>query len=230
MHDFRYKNHELHCESVRVSDVARQAGTPFYLYSSRTIRNHYTKLVRAFKQVRPLICYSMKANSNLSIVKLLLNEGAGLDIVSGGELHKALKAGANPRKVVYAGVGKSEDEIRRAIQAGILMFNVESIPELTAINRIAHGLGKVAEAAIRLNPDVDAATHKYITTAKKENKFGIDFGTARDIFTHAHAFRSVKIIGLHMHIGSQITQARPFLEALRKAVRFIGELRRSTTP
>ncbi|MFC1703593.1 diaminopimelate decarboxylase [Candidatus Omnitrophota bacterium] len=224
MHEFHYKKGELFCESLKISDIANVVETPFYLYSYKTITDHYNKIRKAFGSLRPLICYSMKANSNLSIVKILVNEGAGLDIVSGGELYKALKVGVDPKKIVYASVGKTAKEIHQAITAGILMFNVESHSELHTINYVARKLRKKVNVAIRINPDVDAATHHYITTAKKENKFGIDLDVARDIFARRSSFGSVRIVGLHIHIGSQISQGKPFITAIKKLRDFIAEL------
>lgn len=226
MHEFKYKGKELFCEEVKVVDVAATGDTPFYLYSHKTILDHYRKLKSAFEEFRPLICFAMKSNSNLSFLKILIKEGAGLDIVSGGELYKALKTGADPKKIVYASVGKTEQEIKEAILAGILFFNVESLPELELINKIAGSLKKKVMVAIRLNPDITAGAHSYITTSKRENKFGLDFETARTIFRKRQHFENVFIEGLHLHIGSQITNATPYKQALSKVVKFITELRK----
>jgi len=226
MHDFRYKNNHLFCESVRIEDIASNVGTPFYLYSYRTLIDHFGKLQEAFKEVNPLICYSMKANSNSAILRALVKKGAGLDIVSGGELFKALRSGCVPRKIVYASVGKTTREIREAIRRGILFFNVESIPELELINSIALSLRKTVQVAIRINPDVEPHTHRFITTGKLTNKFGIDFETARRIFLQRNRFASLKINGLHMHIGSQIIESSPFIGAIRRVAAFVAELRR----
>lgn len=226
MHEFKYKGNELFCEDVNVANAAVKIGTPFYLYSHKTILDHYCKLKTAFEEFRPLICFAMKANSNLSFLKILIKEGAGLDIVSGGELYKALKAGADPKKIVYASVGKTPQEIRQAVLAGILFFNVESLPELELINKIAGGLKKKVMVAIRLNPDITPGTHSYITTSKKENKFGLDFETAKMIFRKRHHFENVFIEGLHLHIGSQITKTTPYKQALSKVIKFMEELRR----
>ena len=179
MHEFRFRNNQLFCEKVRVADLARRFGTPLYVYSYHTFISHFLKLQEAFAAVAPLICYSVKANSNLAILKSLVEKGAGLDIVSGGELYRALQAGCDPKKIVYASVGKTDREIEEAIRRGILFFNVESLPELENINRIAGKLKKTADVAIRINPDVEPKTHHYITTGKLTNKFGIDFATAR---------------------------------------------------
>jgi len=174
--------------------------------------------------VKPLICYSVKANSNLSILRMLVNKGAGLDIVSGGELFRALKAGVSPRKIVYAGVGKTQKEIEYAIKSGILLFNVESLSELKMINETAGKLRRRQTVAIRINPDVKARTHKYITTGHKQNKFGIDIDTARDIFSNHWQYENLDIAGVHLHIGSQIVDGRPFVRAIEKLVGFVERL------
>ena len=226
MHDFKYKNNHLCCERVRIEDLAKKYGTPLYVYSHHTLIDHYIKLRKAFMQVFPLICYSVKANSNLAILKALVNRGAGLDIVSGGELFRALKAGCPPGKIVYASVGKTDKEIDDAIKAGILFFNVESLPELENINRIAKKLNKVTNVAIRINPDVEPKTHKFITTGKITNKFGIDLKTAYNILIYHSNFSNLKICGLHIHIGSQITEGSSFVAAIKKVVTFINELKK----
>ena len=225
MHDFRYKNNRFYCENVSVENLARRFGTPLYVYSSHTLMDHYGKLKNAFSGVDALICYSVKANSNLTILKTLVREGAGLDIVSGGELFRALKAGCPPRRIVYASVGKTDKEIENAIKIGILFFNVESLPELENINRIAKKLGRAARVAIRLNPDVEAKTHRFITTGKITNKFGIDLNSARRILLLRRNFSNVYISGLHIHIGSQITDSAPFVAAIKKVSDFIASLR-----
>jgi diaminopimelate decarboxylase len=226
MHEFKYKKNKLYCENVDVEKVVSSFGTPLYLYSHKTLLDHYQKLKVAFKKFRPLICFSMKSNSNLSILRILVRAGAGLDIVSGGELYKALKIGANPRKIVYASVGKTESEIKQAILAGILFFNVESLPELETIDKIAGRLKKKARVAVRLNPHITPGTHSYITTSKKENKFGLDFETAKSIFRARDNFPNLSIKGLHMHIGSQIVKAKPYKQALLKIIKFIKELKK----
>ncbi len=226
MHEFKYKKNCLYCEDVRVQDLAEKFDTPLYIYSYHTLLGHYFKLKDAFRKVSPLICYAMKANSNLAVLKALVDKGAGLDIVSGGELFRALEAGCPPEKIVYASVGKTDKEIEEAIKIGILFFNVESLPELENINRIAKRLNKVTSAAIRINPDVEPKTHKYITTGKLTNKFGIDFKNAYKILLLKGEFPNVNISGLHIHIGSQITQAEPFIAAINKVLKFISELKR----
>lgn len=225
MHDFKFRNRNLYCESVKVEDVARQIGTPLYLYSHKTIIDHFRKLQSAFSSIRPLICYSMKANSNLAICRALVKAGAGLDIVSGGELSRAVRVGCPARKIVYASVGKTDKEIEDAIKRGILFFNVESLPELENINRIARRLNRVTNAAIRINPDVEPKTHSYITTGKLTNKFGIDFNTAYRILRARNKFPNIRFNGLHMHIGSQIIHSQPYVSAIKKIIRFIEMIR-----
>ena len=224
MHYFRYKNNNLYCEDVRVSRIVRKFGSPCYIYSYRTLIEHFRKLKNAFKEVNPLICYSVKANSNLSICRALVREGAGLDVVSGGELFRALKIRTNPRKIVFAGVGKTDREIRQAIKAGILFFNVESEAEIERIQQIAIKLRKSVNVCLRVNPEVNPHTHKYIKTAKKESKFGLSFSIARNIILNRQRYFNVHIKGLHIHIGSQITQTRPFVHAVRKVSTFIKEM------
>ena len=224
MHDFNYKHNNLYCESVSVEELARKYGTPLYVYSRNTIINHYRKIKEAFSLINPLICFSMKANSNLSISRTLVKEGAGLDIVSGGELYRALKTGVSSRKIVYAGVGKTEKEIEIAIKHHIFFFNVESVPELELINKVAGRLGIRQKVAIRINPDIKARTHKYITTGHSGNKFGIDFETAKKIFLNSDKYEHLNISGIHMHIGSQIVDAEPFIKAIKRIADFIKDL------
>jgi diaminopimelate decarboxylase len=226
MHYFRYKNNRLYCESVDISEIAESVGTPFYLYSNKTLIDHYTKIKKAFSRLKPLICFSMKSNSNLSVIKSLVNAGAGLDIVSGGELYKARRVNADPKKIVYASVGKTALEIDKAIKSGILLFNVESMPELSLIDMLCRRMGKRAKVTIRINPNVKADTHEYITTGSKENKFGIDEKTLFDIFSKKDRFRNIDIAGIHVHIGSQITSAGPFVRAIRKVAEIITALRK----
>ena len=225
-HDFRRVNGALHCERVPVARIAEAVGTPVYIYSHKTMVDHLRKLQRAFRVVRPLICFSVKANGNLAILQLLVRGGAGLDIVSGGELYKARRAGCPSSRIVFASVGKRPEEIEEALRAGIFCFNVESIPELEAVDQIARRLRRVARVALRLNPDVEAHTHRYITTGIAESKFGIDPGTAIETLRHYQAFPGIRIIGLHLHIGSQITHARPFLQAIRRSAAVIERGRR----
>ncbi|MFH1411766.1 MAG: diaminopimelate decarboxylase [Candidatus Omnitrophota bacterium] len=223
MHEFSYNNGTLFCEDIPVTEIVKEHQTPFYLYSYKTIIAHFNKIKEAFREVDPLICFSMKSNSNLSICKALVDEGAGLDIVSGGELFKALKVGCPPERIVYASVGKTEKEVRAAVRKGILFFNVESLPELIMIDTIAGKLKKKIKVALRINPDVKADTHDYITTGTKEKKFGIDFKTAEDIFDNANKYPHVMLKGIHVHIGSQITDITPFVTSLKKVMKFIEE-------
>jgi len=225
MHEFKYKNNRLYCEGVSVEALAAKFGTPLYVYSQATLLDHYRKIKTAFKEIGPLICYSVKANSNLSILKTLVEAGSGLDIVSGGELFRAIKAGCPANKIVYASVGKTDGEIRVSIKRGILFFNVESIAELENINRIAKIFDKTVNIAIRINPDVEPKTHRFITTGKLTNKFGIDFDSAFDIIVQRHQFGNLNICGLHIHIGSQITESGPYVAAILKVTSFIKKLK-----
>jgi diaminopimelate decarboxylase len=215
---------------VPLSRIAAGAGTPVYVYSHRTMVGHLRKLQEAFRRVRPLICFSVKANGNLAILRLLVQGGAGLDIVSGGELFKAIRAGCPPSRIVYASVGKSRQEIRDALRAGIFSFNVESAPELDAIDATARAMGRIARVALRLNPDVEAHTHRYITTGIAESKFGIDANTVARLIARHREFRGVRLMGLHLHIGSQITKAQPFVEAIRRAGAVLEQGRRAGAP
>lgn len=221
MHEFTFKDNELYCEDIKVMDIARKIGTPFYLYSYKTLLDHYTKIRKAFKELDPLICFSVKSNSNIAVLRALVKAGAGLDIVSGGELYRARLAGANPKKIVYAGVGKRYDEIRDAIRSGILFFNVESEEELSQIQNAAVSLGKTVNVAIRINPDVIPKTHAYITTGKGETKFGLDFETVHKIFNSKWRYPNLNIKGVHIHIGSQILDATPFKNAIKKVLEFL---------
>jgi len=237
---FNYLKGELRAEGVPVQEIAEKHGTPVYVYSARTILEHYRKLRDAFAGLRraeaaaataaqasasdsPLICYSIKANSNLSILKLMKDEGSGFDVVSGGELYRALKVGADPKKIVFAGVGKTDEEIVYALEQGILLFNVESEEALGNVDRIAGKLGKKAPVALRVNPDVDPQTHTYISTGKKETKFGVDLQRARRILASARELRNVQVAGLHVHIGSQITKVEPYVETLQRIAAFLPE-------
>ena len=229
-HDFRLVRGTLHCEAVAVRRVAEAVGTPVYIYSYKTLVEHFRKLRRAFRSLRPLICFSVKANGNLAILRLLVREGGGLDIVSGGELYKALRVSCPPSRIVFASVGKAPEEIRAALRAGILCFNVESVPELDAIDAIARRMRTVARVALRINPDVAAHTHEYIRTGIAESKFGIDPETARRILGRHRTFAGVRVMGLHLHIGSQISEARPFVQAIRRIRHVIEYGRRVGLP
>ncbi|NTU60438.1 MAG: diaminopimelate decarboxylase [Deltaproteobacteria bacterium] len=225
MHHFHYIDDELHCEEVPLAAIGAAVGTPFYCYSHRTLVSHYEAFDGAFSSVDHLVCFSVKVNSNLSVLKTLFSRGAGADIVSGGELFRALRAGADPRKIVYSGVGKREDEIRYALQAGILMFNAESAQEILAINRVAAELGETASVSIRVNPDVDPMTHPYISTGLKKNKFGIAIERALVEYREAAKLPNVRLVGVDCHIGSQITQLSPFVDALAKLKGLVAALR-----
>lgn len=224
MHHFQYQDNALFCENVSIASIAEKVGTPFYLYSHATLSRHFTAFNKAFSDVDHLICYSAKANSNSAILKLFSNMGGGLDVVSGGELFRGLEAGILAKKIVYSGVGKTIDEIDYAIKSGILMFNVESFEELNVINSRALELGKKAPVSLRVNPNVDAKTHPYISTGLKKNKFGIGKETVIDTYKAAHALDAVEVKGIDFHIGSQITQTGPFVEAVKSIVKLAREL------
>src|SRR5262245_12771312 len=224
MHDFKYKNGTLYGENVAIGAIAQEVGTPFYCYSHNTLVDHFTKIQKAFARIDPVICFAMKSNDNLAVIKTLVDLGAGLDIVSIGELKKAQMVNADPLRIVFASVGKTEEEIAYAIKAGILFFNVESLPELEEINRIAKGLDIQTQVALRVNPDVAAATHAKITTGTLQNKFGIDLKTARAIIMSQKKYSHVRINGLHCHIGSQIKTSKPFISAIKKVGEFIKSL------
>jgi diaminopimelate decarboxylase len=225
MDHFHYVNGNLYCEDIPVADLAARYGTPLYLYSESAIVGTLKALQSEFAEVNPLICYSVKANSNLGILKVMAGHGSGFDVVSGGELYRVQKADGSPRKTVFAGVGKTDEEIRAGLEAGVLMFNVESEAELHAIARVAKEAGKVAPIALRVNPDVDPKTHRYISTGKKESKFGMDIDRSLRLAEHIKSVPSVSMIGMHMHIGSQITTVDPYAGAVAKGVDIIGQLR-----
>ena len=216
MHYFNFKKNSLYCENIKVSDLADKYGTPLYVYSARTIVEHFLKIKKAFASLNPLICYSVKANSNLSILKLLMDKGSGLDIVSGGELYRAKKVKCPGKRIVYASVGKTDQEIIDAVNYGILLFNIESLPELTRVNQIAAKLNRKVKVALRINPDIEAKTHKYITTGKKETKFGMDVETVRRTILNRGKYPNLNMAGIHIHIGSQITQGTAFVKAIKK--------------
>jgi diaminopimelate decarboxylase len=225
MHLFKYKNHQLHCEDIPIQQIAEKVGTPFYLYSYHTLVRHFTVFDDAFKGIPHLVCYSAKANSNLAFLRLFVSLGGGVDVVSGGELYRALKGGADPQKIVFSGVGKREDEIEYALRSDILMFNVESSQELQVINGVAERIGKKASIAIRVNPDIDPKTHPYISTGMKQNKFGIDILRAPMAYQQASQLPNLEIIGIDCHLGSQLVEVEPFIEALRKLKRLVENLR-----
>jgi diaminopimelate decarboxylase len=231
MHHFEYRNGEMHAEGVPLKRIAKEVGTPAYIYSLATLRRHYQVFDRAFAQVRHIVCFSVKANSNLALLRAFAKEGSGFDIVSGGELFRALKVGADPKKIVFSGVGKKKDEIEYALNSGILMFNVESEPELVALNEIAAGVGKKAPISLRINPDVDPQTHPYISTGMKKAKFGIDITKSIDMYKRAAALKNIVVVGVDCHIGSQLTSVSPFVDALAKVREYldrvlVGELKK----
>ncbi len=226
MHDFQYHQNELYCEEVPINKIADQVGTPFYLYSNHTLENHFKVFDSAFSGIDHLTCFSVKANSNLTVLKIFVNLGGGVDIVSGGELFRALNSGVDPSKVVFSGVGKGIKELEYALEAGILMFNVESTQELTTINQVAQRIGRKAKIALRVNPHIDPQTHPYISTGLKKNKFGIEINQALEDYREAKKLKHIEIIGVDCHIGSQITELQPFVETIRKVKELVLTLRR----
>jgi len=227
MDHFQYRDNQLYCEEVPVRKIAEQVGTPVYIYSAATLEHHYTSLVEAFVEIEPLICYSVKSCGNIHICRLMAQLGSGFDMVSGGELYRILQAGGAADKVVYAGVGKTDEEIRQAITAGIACFDVESEAELENLRSIATEMEKDVQAALRINPDVDAGTHRHTTTGVKETKFGVDLERAKDVFTRFGHVQYLKLNGIHLHLGSGGDTVNPYIEAIRKALEFIDELRSS---
>lgn len=225
MRHFEYRNGELYAEDVPLARLAEEVGTPFYAYSHETLSRHFRVFDEAFSSVPHLVCFAMKSNSNLAILRLFGAMGGGLDIVSGGELFRALKAGVPPERVVFAGVGKSDEEIAFALEQGVLLFNVESEEELANIGAAARRLGARAQVAIRVNPDVDPQTHPYIATGLKKSKFGIDISRAREQYRAAAALEGVEPTGVHCHIGSQITTSAPFADAVDIVARLVEALR-----
>lgn len=225
MHNFEYRQGELYCEQVPVSRIAKEVGTPCYVYSHATLTRHFRAYDSAFKNIPHIVAFAMKANSNLAILRLMTKEGSGVDIVSGGELFRALKAGVPPSKIVFAGVGKNAEEIRDALKADILMFNVESSAELRAIHDVAASMGKKARVALRINPDIDPKTHPYISTGLKKSKFGIAADRALEEYKLASSLGCIEVVGVHAHIGSQLTEVTPFIEALKKVIKLIESLK-----
>jgi diaminopimelate decarboxylase len=225
MHSFRYVGNKLYCDGVAVESLAGKFGTPLYVYSQATLADHFEKLDTAMAAVDHLICFSVKSNSNQSVLRVLANLGSGFDIVSGGELQRVLDAGGDPGKCAFAGVGKTENEIEFGLRRGVYSFNVESEAELERINRIAARLGKIAPVAVRVNPDVAARTHAKITTGTYENKFGIAFEQIEAVYARASRLRNLRPRGIQMHIGSQITTVDPFEDALRKVLPLASRLK-----
>jgi diaminopimelate decarboxylase len=225
MDDFRYVGGRLACESVLASAIAAEVRTPAYIYSTATLRSHYDRFVRAFEDLSPTICFSVKSCPNVHICRLLAGMGSGFDVVSGGELHRVLRAGGDPARTVYAGVGKTDGEIEAALRAGVGLLNVESEAELENLIRIATRMGATPRAALRINPDVDARTHRHTTTGTRETKFGVAIDCARTVFER-HARRGpVRLCGLHLHIGSPVNSVEPYARAITKALALIDELR-----
>ncbi|HWP58198.1 MAG TPA: diaminopimelate decarboxylase [Candidatus Acidoferrales bacterium] len=218
---FEYKNGELYAEDVPLAKIAQQVGTPTYVYSLATLRRHYRVFDEAFARQPHLICFSVKANSNLAVLRVFAREGSGFDIVSGGELFRALRAGADPKKIVFSGVGKSRKEIADALAAGILMFNVESEQELAVLDDVAGKLGKKAPISLRVNPDVDPQTHPYISTGMKKSKFGIEIKRSMENYRKALSFPHLDVVGIDCHIGSQLTSVAPFVDALGRVREYL---------
>ncbi|MDB6056323.1 MAG: lysA [Verrucomicrobiales bacterium] len=224
MHHFQYRNNKLHCEGVSVEGLAEKFGTPLYVYSQATLTDHYQKLDKALAPLDHMICFAMKANSNLAVMRVLANQGSGFDLVSGGELQRVIAAGGDPRKCAFAGVGKTEEEIEFALRKGIYTFNAESEPELIRINKVAARLKKVAPVAVRVNPNIDAGTHAKITTGTYENKFGIQFEQVEGIYARASKLKNLRLRGLQMHIGSQLTSVNPYELAVAKVLPMVKKL------
>ena len=225
MHHFDYRNGALHAEDVDLTALAADVGTPFYCYSASTIRRHIQVFTQAFAGLDALVCYAIKANSNQAILRLLVKEGAGMDVVSGGELTRALAAGAPAEKITFSGVGKTTEEITTALKAEILCFNVESEPELETISHLAIATGKRARVSLRVNPDVDARTHAKISTGRAENKFGVPLSIARDVYARAARLPGIDVTGVDMQIGSQLTELTPFYEAFSLLADLVRDLR-----
>ena len=224
MDHFQYRDGRLYGEDVDLARVAEEFGTPCYVYSRATLERHFRAFDAAFAGQEHLVCYAVKANSNLAVLNVLARLGAGFDIVSVGELERVLAAGGDPAKVVFSGVGKRADEMRRALEVGIHCFNVESEPELERLDRVAGELGLRAPVSLRVNPDVDAKTHPYISTGLKENKFGIDIARAPEVYARAAELANLEILGVDCHIGSQITQVGPFVDALERVLGLVDTL------
>ncbi|WIM14327.1 diaminopimelate decarboxylase [Enhydrobacter sp.] len=225
MNFFEYRDGEMHAEGVALRTIARQVGTPFYCYSAGALRAAFREFADGMKGLNASVCYALKANSNLAVIKIFGDLGAGADIVSVGEMHRALAAGIPARRIVYSGVGKKAGELAAALQAGVGQINVESVAELETLNAVAGQLGVKADITIRVNPDIDAGTHEKITTGRKENKFGIDIDLARDAFAKAARLSNLRVVGVAMHIGSQLTTLEPYRAAIARVRALIGQLR-----
>ena len=224
MNHFEYRNGEMFAEGVPLQRIAKEVGTPAYVYSLATLKRHYQVFDRAFAKVPHIVCFSVKANSNLALLRTFAKEGSGFDIVSGGELFRALKAGGDPKKIVFSGVGKKQDEIEYALRSEILMFNVESEDELVALNDIARGLGKKAPISLRVNPDVDPQTHPYISTGMKKAKFGVEIKKSVEAYKKAASLPNVDVVGVDCHIGSQLTSLSPFVDALARVREYLDRV------
>ena len=224
MNHFEYRDGEMFAEAVPVKRIAREVGTPAYIYSLATLRRHYRVFDQAFAKVPHIVCFSVKANSNLALLKVFANEGSGFDIVSGGELFRALKAGGDPKKIVFSGVGKKKDEMEYALNSDILMFNVESEEELMALNDIARAVGKKAPISLRINPDVDPQTHPYISTGMKKAKFGVEIKKSIETYKKAVSLPNVDVVGVDCHIGSQLTSLSPFVDALARVREYLDRV------
>ncbi len=225
MHHFQYRDDRLFAEEVDLTALAGKVGTPFYVYSAATLRRHVQVMRDAFKGIDTLVAYAMKANSNQAVIKLIAREGAGADVVSGGELERAIAAGVPANRIVFSGVGKTFAEMRRALEIGIKCFNLESEPELERLSDVAVSMGMTAPVSVRINPDVDAGTHAKISTGKAENKFGIPFARAREVYARIAALPGVRAVGVDMHIGSQITDMRPFDNAFALLAQLVRDLK-----
>ncbi|MCX7666005.1 MAG: diaminopimelate decarboxylase [Gemmataceae bacterium] len=230
MDHFQYKNRQLYCEEVPVAELAAKFGTPLFVYSQATLLHHLKEIQTAFAEANPIICYSVKTNGNIHLGRLMAEHGAGFDVTSGGELYRALKAGGDPKKFVFAGVGKTDDEIRYALEQGIMLFNVESEAELHNLADIAHSMGKVAPAALRVNPDLPPKTHVKTDTSVKGVKFGLDIETILEVAQGVINRPGISIVGLHMHLGSPILSADPYRMGAEKGVKLIEALRKQGHP
>jgi len=224
MNHFEYRNGEMFAEGVPVKRIAKEVGTPAYVYSLATLKRHFQVFDRAFSAVPHIVCFSVKANSNIALLRAFAKEGGGFDIVSGGELFRALRAGADPKKIVFSGVGKKKDEIEYALKSGILMFNVESEDEMVTLNEIAGGIGKKAPISLRINPDVDPQTHPYISTGMKKAKFGVDIKRSLENYKRAVSMPNLEVVGVDCHIGSQLTSVSPFVDALARVREYLDRV------
>jgi len=224
MNHFEYRNGEMFAEGVPVKRIAKEVGTPAYVYSLATLKRHFQVFDRAFSAVPHIVCFSVKANSNIALLRAFAKEGGGFDIVSGGELFRALRADADPKKIVFSGVGKKKDEIEYALKSGILIFNVESEDEMVTLNEIAGGIGKKAPISLRINPDVDPQTHPYISTGMKKAKFGVDIKRSLENYKKAVSMPNLEVVGVDCHIGSQLTSLSPFVDALARVREYLDRV------